>query len=65
MTREEKTRNEYIRGNVGVVPTENILRWLGHVLRREQTEAVRLVKKINAEGRVGKRKTEKEVFGCD
>ena len=42
VTREDKIRNEYIRGSIGVASIvdkmrENRLRWLGHVLRREET----------------------------
>jgi len=33
---------------------EKILRWFGHVMRRKQTEAVRVIMKINVEGSRGK-----------
>ena len=56
VTREDKIRNEYIRGSIGVASIvdkmrENILRWLRHVLRREETEAVRLVKEMYVDGK--------------
>lgn len=43
----------------------NRLRWLGRVLRREDVDAIRLVKGIYVERKKGKMKTKKEVFGCD
>jgi len=33
---------------------ENRLRWLGHVMRRKNSEAVRMVIKMNVEGRRGR-----------
>jgi hypothetical protein len=33
--------------------TENRLRWFEHVIRREETNAVRVVLKINVEGKRG------------
>ena len=58
VTREDKIRNKYIRGSIGVASIvdkmrENRLRWLGHVLRREETEAVRLVKEMYVYGKRG------------
>jgi len=42
--------NKYIRSSIGVISIvdkmrENRLKWFGHILRREKTETVRLVKK--------------------
>lgn len=50
-------RNYYTRGSVVGVASiademrENRFRWLGHVLRREQTVTVRLVKEMYVEGK--------------
>lgn len=38
------------------------LKWFGHVVRREETEAVRVVVKMIAEGKKGRPK--KELVGC-
>jgi len=37
---------------------ENRFRWLGHVLRREKTKAVKLVKEIYVEGKRGRARPE-------
>jgi hypothetical protein len=52
ITREDRILNEYVRGSIGVVliedkMRENRLRLFGHVMRQEETKAVRLVMKIN------------------
>jgi len=36
------------------------MRWFGHVMRRDETKPVRVVMKMNIEG---KRKTKKEMVG--
>ena len=64
VTREDKIRNEYIRGSIGVASIvdkmrENRLRWLGHVLRREETEAVRLVREMHVVGKRGRGRLKK------
>jgi hypothetical protein len=56
MTREDRIRNEYMRGSIGGVSIEdkrreNRLRWFGYVMRREKTKAVRVVIKTNVEGK--------------
>ncbi|KAL4135686.1 hypothetical protein QTP88_007282 [Uroleucon formosanum] len=56
VTRENIINNEYVRVSIGVASIvdkvrENKLRWLGHVMRREETSAVRVVMKINIEGK--------------
>jgi hypothetical protein len=38
---------------------ENRLRLFGHVMRREETKAVRVVMKINVEGKIGRRRPKK------
>jgi len=55
--RVNRIRNKCVRGNTRITPIvdkmgDNILRWFGHVMRRE-TEAVRMVMKI-VEGKRGK-----------
>lgn len=41
---------------------ENRLKWIEHILRREKTEALRLVEGMNVER---KRKTIKELWECN
>jgi hypothetical protein len=55
VTREDRIRNEYMRGNNGVAyivekMRENRLRWFRHVMIREATNAV-IVMKMNVEGK--------------
>jgi len=59
VTRENRIRNEYLRGSIGVAPIvdkmrKNRLRWLGHVLRREKTEAVSVTKNMSVDGKRGR-----------
>jgi len=54
--REDRIRNEYIRGSIGVAPIvdkmrENRLRRLGHILRREKTEVVLVTKNMSVDGK--------------
>jgi hypothetical protein len=54
VSREDRIRNEYVRDRIGVASIEdkmreNRLRWFGHVMRQEETKAVRVVMKINIE----------------
>jgi len=56
VTREDRIRNEYARGGMGVASIvnkmrENRLRWFGHVMRRKNSEAVRTVMEINVKER--------------
>jgi len=41
---------------------EKRLRWLGHVMRREEISTIRVVMKVNVEGKE-EEKTEKEMVG--
>jgi len=48
--REERIRNDYVRGSIGVVSivdkmSENSLIWFGHVMRQKKTKAIRMVMK--------------------
>lgn len=43
---------------------ENILQWLGYILRRENTEVVKVVKRIFIERKRGRRSPKKEVKEC-
>jgi len=76
MTREDRIRNEYIRGSIGVAKMasivdemrENRLRWLGHIIRREKTEAVSVTKNMSVDGKRGRGRPKKrwfEVIECD
>jgi len=47
ITRKDKIRNEYIIVVLIVNQMrENRLRWLGHVFRKEETEAMKLVREM-------------------
>jgi hypothetical protein len=64
VTRENRIRNEYVRGNIGVALIvdkirENGLRLFGHKLRREESNTVRVVMEINVEGKRGKGRPKK------
>ena len=64
VTREDRIRNEYLRGSIGVAPIgdkmrENRLRWFGHVMRREESEVVRTVMNMNVEERRGRGRPKK------
>jgi len=59
VTREDRIRNKCVRDNIGVTSIvvkikENRLRWFGHVMRREETKAVKVVMKMNVEGKRGR-----------
>lgn len=59
VTREGKIRNKYVRDSIKVtsivdIIKENRLRWLGRVLKREETEVLRLVKEMYVNGKRGK-----------
>jgi hypothetical protein len=52
VARENRIRNKYVRGCIGVASVvdkmrENRLRWFGHVMRQEETNAIRVAMKIN------------------
>ncbi|KAL4104536.1 hypothetical protein QTP88_019831 [Uroleucon formosanum] len=64
VTREDRIKNEYVRGSIGVASIvdkmrENRLRWLGHVMKREKTSAVIIVMKMNIEGKKGRGRPKK------
>ncbi|XP_050534488.1 uncharacterized protein LOC126901782 [Daktulosphaira vitifoliae] len=73
VTREDRIRNEHIRGSIDVTSIvdkmrENRLRWFGHVMRREELEAIRTVIAMNVEGRRGRgrpKKRWKDANECD
>jgi len=69
VTREDRIRNECTRGSIGVATMrENKFRWLGHVLRREKTEAVSVTKNMSVDGKRGSGRPKKrwfEVKECD
>jgi len=67
--REDRIRNEYIRGSIGVAPIvnkthENRSRYarLGHVLRREKTEGVLVTKNMSVDGKRGRGRPKKRWF---
>jgi hypothetical protein len=64
VTREYRIRNKYVRSSIDVVSIvdkmrKNRLRWFGHVMRRKETKAVRVVIKMNIEGKRGRRRPKK------
>jgi len=62
VTREGKIKNKYIRNSVGVTLIVDEIqenRRFGRVLRREETEALRLVNEMYVEGRRGRGRPKK------
>jgi len=56
VTREDRIRNKYARRSIGVTSIVGKMRknrpsWFGHVMRKEETKAVRAIMKINVEGK--------------
>jgi len=58
VTKEDKIRNEFVKGSIGVASIMYICytlytynRWFGHVMRRKETKAVRVVMKMNVDGK--------------
>jgi len=65
LTRENRIKNKYVKGSIGVASlvdnmTENRLRWFGCVIRRENLEAVRTVMAMNVEGKRGRGRPKKK-----
>jgi hypothetical protein len=65
LTRENKIRNNYVRGSIGValivdMIRENRLRLFWHVMRQEKTKAVRVVMKMNVKGKREKGRPKKD-----
>lgn len=57
VTKEDKIRNQYIRNSIEVASMvekirKNKLRWLGHDFRREEIQAVGLVKKMHVKRKI-------------
>jgi hypothetical protein len=70
MTRKDRIRNEYIEGSVSIASIVDMMRknrvqWFGHVMKQEETKALRVVIKMNVEGKKRKMKTKKEMVGYD
>jgi nonsense-mediated mRNA decay protein 3 len=64
VTRKYRIKNEYVIGSFSVASIldkirENRLRWFGHVMRRKEKKAVRLVMKMNAEGNIDRERPKK------
>lgn len=41
---------------------ENRLKWFGHMMKREETETIRVIMRINLEGRRGRGRPKKKWF---
>jgi hypothetical protein len=57
--KEDRITNENVRGSTGIASVvENMikksLRWFAHLMRREETRAIRLIMKINVNGKRGR-----------
>lgn len=73
VTREDRIRNEHIRGSIGVASivdkmTENRLRLFSHGMRKEESKAVRTVIEMNVEGRRDRGRPKKrwrDAIECD
>ena len=68
VTRNDKIRNEYIRGTIkverlGMKLREGKVRWYGHVMRRDQEHVGRRVMEMELEER-GKKRGQKKNSGC-
>lgn len=68
----DKIRNKCICGNLGITniagkTRENLLRWFGHIKRKNDDEIFNKICEIrlgrNCRGRVGRRKSEWRCFG--
>jgi len=59
VTRENRIKGEYVRGSICAASIvdkmrEKRLRWFEHVMRREETKALKVVMKINVEKKIGR-----------
>jgi len=68
VTREDRVRNQYGRGAIGVASIidkmrENRLRWFGHGMRQGETKAVRVGYENKRRREKRKRKTKKLMVG--
>jgi len=64
VTREDRTRNEYVRAVIGVTSIvgkmrENSLKLFGDVMKRGEAKTVRVVLKINVKGKRGRGRPKK------
>jgi len=70
VTREDKIWDKYVRGSILVASVvnrmrKNGLRWFGHVMRQKETNAIKVVMKINVKRKKRKREIKKEMVGYD
>ena len=68
-TREDRIRNEYVRGSVKVVEIlkkvqEGRLRWYGHILRREEEHIGRQTMDMEVQGRRRRGRPKKRWRDC-
>ena len=69
VTREDRIRNEYVRGSVKVVEIskkvqEGRLRWYGHILRREEEHIGRQTMDMEVQGRRRRGRPKKRWRDC-
>lgn len=65
MIRLNRIRNEFIRGNLGVMNLvrrirKNVLRWFGHSERENNEDIVKKIDEIGLEGNWGRGKPQKK-----
>jgi hypothetical protein len=73
VTREDRIRNKYVRGSIGVIlivnkMRENRLRWFGNMMRQMETITVKVVMKMNVERKRGRERPKKrrlDMIGYD
>jgi len=56
VTREDRIRNEYVRGSIRVTLIVNKMRdytfrWFDHIMRKDNLEAVRTIMEVDVKGR--------------
>ena len=69
VTRKDKIRNEHIRSTIkveqlGMKMREGMLRWYGHVMRRDQEYVGRKMMEMELPGKRRKREIKEKIFRC-
>jgi hypothetical protein len=66
VTKEDRIRNKYVR-SIGIASIvdkmrENRLRWFGHIMRRVKIKAIKVIMKMNIEGKRKQGKPKKKLL---